>query len=239
MTTRNERRIYQGIDPGEAPAFRIAEAAQFLWVPQKSMRRWAAGETGRRAVIRIADPSHHTLSFLNLAELHVLSFLRDQRVSLQRIRRAVSYLEKELGPECRHPLLAMDLLTDGVHVFVDKLTHGDALVNISQHGQLAMRTLLEAHLKRIERDARTKEVLRLYPFAWPVRSSEDAEQQPRPVTIDPRVAFGRPVLSGTRIPTTEIASRIRAGEPMQDIAQDMHLELRQVEDALRFHIEAA
>src|ERR1051326_726269 len=144
MATNAERRIYGSTDPREAPAFRIVEAAQFLWVPEKSMRRWAAGEVGRKPVIQIANAAERALSFLNLAELHVLSFLRDQRVSLQRIRRAVTYLERELGADCRHPLLAMDLLTDGVNVFVERLTHGEALVNISQHGQLAMRALLEA-----------------------------------------------------------------------------------------------
>lgn len=224
------------VDPQAAPAYSISEAAQFLWVPQKSMRRWSSGETGRPAVIKIADHRAKLLSFLNLAELHVLSFLRDQHVTLQRIRRAVAYLESQIG-EHSHPLLAMDLMTDGVNVFVDQLaTSPGSIVNISKHGQLAMTALLEAHLKRIDRDARTKDVLRLYPFAWKVRSPEDAASQPRPVSIDPRISFGRPVVAGTRVPTVEIASRIGAGESMTSVAEDMRLDLQQVEAALRFHI---
>lgn len=230
------KKVQQPQDPGSAPAYSVGEAARFLWVPEKSMRRWSAGETGRTPVIRMADRHNHLLSFLNLAELHVLSFLRDQNVSLRRIRQAVTYLTSQLG-DCPHPLLAMDLMTDGVDIFVDQLKDSP-MVNVSKHGQLAMRSLLEAHLKRIDRDARTREVLRLYPFAWKVRSPEDADIQPRPVSIDPTVSFGRPVIAGTRIPTVEIASRFSVGESMRSIAEDMYLDLRQVEDALRFHTAA-
>ena len=240
MAMKTEHRMYGGRDPADVAAYAIGEVSQFLWVREKALRRWATGETGRAPVIHVADPAQRLLSFLNLTELHVLSFLRDQHVPLRKIRTAVDYLRKEFD-EPEHPLLSADLIADGVDVFVDRLkgTRAETLANASRHGQLAMRSLLEAHLKRIERDAKTQEILRLYPFAWPVRSPQDAEQQPKPVIIDPRISFGRPVLAGTRIPTSEIASRIRVGESMQSIAEDMNLDLRQVEDALRYHLAAA
>jgi uncharacterized protein (DUF433 family) len=241
VSEATRRRIQGPTDPGEMPSYPISEVAHFLWVKDKSVRRWATGEVGRKPVIRVADPAHRLLSFLNLSELHVLSALRDQNVPLRVIRRSVNYLSGKL-PGDPHPLLAMDLLTDGVSIFVDHLgwtSNRETLVNITRDGQLAMRSLFEAHLKRIERDLNTQDVLRLYPFAWRVRSAEDAESQPRPIAVDPTVSFGRPVLAGTRIPTSEIAGRISAGEPMKSIAKDMHLELDQVEAALRYHIKAA
>jgi uncharacterized protein (DUF433 family) len=231
-------------DPRELPAYGINEAAEYLWVHPKSLRRWATGETGRRRVIQIADPARRELSFLNLAELHVLSFLRGQRVPLQRIRRAVDYLHHELGKGHPHPLLAVDLLTDGLDVFVEELTdaHGrgsdPTLVNLSRAGQYAMRELLKAHLKRLERDE-TENVLRFYPFDRAVTSAAQADQLPRHVAIDPLIAFGRPVIAGTRVPTTEIASRFKAGEPLVEIAQDMRLDAGQIEAALRYHTQAA
>jgi uncharacterized protein (DUF433 family) len=239
VNSNRARRIYGAMDPREAPRYSIGEAAQFLWVREKTLRRWATGEAGRRAVIRVADPRARLLSFLNLVELHVLSFLRDQQVPLQRIRRAVEYLERHLG-DTAHPLLAMDVLTDGANVFVDQLEGArGTLVNVSREGQIAMRALLEAHLRRIDRNTRTRAVLRLYPFAWRVRSVVDATDQPKPIAIDPLIAFGRPVLVGTRVPTVEIASRVGAGESMQAVAEDMQLDLAKVEDALRYHIAAA
>lgn len=239
MASRREKRLYGGTDPAEAPAYPIGEAAQFLWVQQKALRRWATGEAGRRPVIRIADRDQRLLSFLNLAELHVLSFLRDQRVSLRNIRRAVDWLVSEVGADHPHPLLALELATDGVNIFATELTGPDALVNISKHGQLAMAELIRAHLRRLDLDAKTNDVLRLYPFPWKVRSAAEASQQPKPITIDPRIAFGRPVLAGTRVPTAEIAERISVGEPIASIAEDMRLDATQVEAALRFHVKAA
>ncbi len=90
------------------------------------------------------------------------------------------------------------LVTDGTDIFVEELGE---LVNLNQEGQRAMRALLEAHLKRIERDEAGL-AIRLFPFTG--RPSPDAA---RLVSIDPRVAFGRPVIAGTRVPTAEIAER--------------------------------
>ena len=228
-------------NPG-AGAYRLSEAAQFLWVKEHSLRRWAMGASDRHSVIHIADAKRHLISFNNLAELHVLSFLRDQKVPLQRIRRAVRYITREFAPHHPHPLLAMDLATDGAGVFVEQLVKGSdapALVDASRDGQLAMRDLLLAHLKRLDRDESTKEVRRLYPFAWRVRSAEDAARQPMPVLVDPRISFGRPVIAGTRVPIAELASRFAAGEPMFEIAEDMDINVQQVEQAIRFYTHQA
>lgn len=130
------------------------------------------------------------LSFNNLSELHVLSAFRDHDVPLQRVRKAVDYLRKELiGEDHPHPLLALDLQTDGLNVFIE---HLGALLNISgrRPHQPTLRELFEAHLSRIERDPATSAVRRLYPFVRPLTMSSPIDR-PRPVTIDPRVSFGR------------------------------------------------
>lgn len=239
ISARVARRLYGGAPEAQA-AFTIREAAHFLYVQEKVLRRWATGETGtQKPVIRIADRHQLLLSFLNLSELHVLSALRGHEVPLRKIRQAVQYLQRAVCPGHPHPLLAMDLETDGINIFVDELTPAGSKLNITKEGQLAMSELFAAHLHRIDRDADTKTALRLYPFAWKVKSNEDALHQPKPIVIDPRISFGRPVIVGTRVPTTEIAERVGAGEQMAEIAEDMRLELAQVEAAVRYHIKAA
>jgi uncharacterized protein (DUF433 family) len=99
-----------------------------------------------------------------------------------------------------------------------------------------MRDLLNAHLKRIDRDPTTHAVLRLFPFVRPIRDVEDARSQPRVVTIDPRIAFGRPVVAGTRIPTEEVANRFSAGETLEEIAEDLNVEPEAIQHALRFEL---
>ena len=68
------------------------------------------------------------------------------------------------------------------------------------------------HLSRIERDAAGIPV-KLYLFTRP--PSADA---PKVIAINPYVAFGRPVVMGTGIPTAIIAERYKAGESIEDLA---------------------
>ena len=71
--------------------------------------------------------------------------------------------------------------------------------------------------------------LRLFPF---VRSDDEAEQ-PKLVVIDPRIAFGRPVIDGTGIPVEDIAERFLAGESAEALAKDFRVEQEMVEEAVR------
>jgi uncharacterized protein (DUF433 family) len=90
-----------------------------------------------------------------------------------------------------------------------------------------MRQIVQAHLKRIDRDAMGLPV-RLYPFT---RKRELDE--PRAVVIDPFVSFGRPVLAGTGISTTVVAERFKAGEAMEDLARDYERSLLEIQEAIR------
>jgi uncharacterized protein (DUF433 family) len=53
------------------------------------------------------------------------------------------------------------------------------------------------------------------------------------VSIDPRVAFGRPVISGTRIPTSDVADRFNAGESPADLAFDYGRSQDEILEAIR------
>jgi uncharacterized protein (DUF433 family) len=49
-----------------------------------------------------------------------------------------------------------------------------------------------------------------------------------------RIAFGRPVIAGTRIPTAEVAERFNAGDLNMDIAADYECPASQIEEAIRW-----
>jgi len=51
--------------------------------------------------------------------------------------------------------------------------------------------------------------------------------------IDPRVAFGRPVIAGSGIPTAEVAERFNAGESINDLARDYERAPADIEEAIR------
>jgi uncharacterized protein (DUF433 family) len=123
--------------------------------------------------------------------------------------------------------------TDGKHVFVNKY---GSLVNVSQDGQLAMEALVDAHLRRIERDERGIAV-RLFPFTRRVESVN--AEAPRIIAIDPAIAFGRPVISGSRVPTVEVAERFKAGESPRELAEDFGRKEDEILEAIRCELEAA
>jgi uncharacterized protein (DUF433 family) len=168
-------------------------------------------------VIELADPANARLSFSNLTEAHVLDALRRQyQVELPQIRRVVSYLREHFRSP--HPLVHHDMLTGGKHLFVEAAGLSD-VINASRHGQLAMRDLIGLHLKRVEWD-KDGFVARLCPLTRSRRSAAEEASQPRVVTMDPRVEFGRPILKLSAVPTAVIADRYKAGESIADLAED-------------------
>ena len=245
MTARSRRDPYGGQDPRELPTYTPPIAAHCVRLSEKTLRAWAFGRTFRVSsgttrtppLICAADPDRHLLSFANLLELHVLRGIRrDHDVQMRRIRQALETLAKSFPSA--HPLIDREMETDGVDIFTEQY---GSLINLSQHGQLAMKAVFEAHLKRIERDAKGSPV-RFFPFTrWLSASASRSvalTEQPKFIAIDPRIAFGRPVIAGTRIPTAEVAERFNAGDLITDIAADYECPASQIEEAIRWETAA-
>jgi uncharacterized protein (DUF433 family) len=108
-------------------------------------------------------------------------------------------------------------------VFLDR--YGE-LIELSASGQVAMRRLFDEHLKRIEWDT-SKSPVRLYPFL-----SASTPTEERPIVIDPRFAFGRPVVARKGISTSAIVDRVDAGESVEAIAADYELGPSEIEQAI-------
>ena len=72
-------------------------------------------------------------SFTDLIQFKVAKFLRDQGLSLQKIRKSLNYLRKHL-PEIEKPLAQLRFLTDGETIFV--LTNKDReMIDTLKKGQ--------------------------------------------------------------------------------------------------------
>jgi uncharacterized protein (DUF433 family) len=213
------------------PAYSVSEAARILGLPKATLKAWTFGQAsggGRRflPVIKAADRSARLLSFANLCELHVLSAIRrNHKIPLPRVRASLDYVQKKLDSD--RPLLDRDFCTNGIDLFVQ---HAAKLLNVSQQGQEALRGDFELALARIERDKQGAPI-RLFPFS---RSTPAAGEQPRTVVIDPRLAFGRPVISTIAIPTGIIVDRFRAGDSLAEMAGDYGVAEADIEEALRF-----
>lgn len=216
-------------DPRDLPNYTLSEAARWLGLVENTLRVWCRGQdyvtkAGKRRAHPVVHPAGVQplgLSFWNLVECSVLATIRKQHeVSLQKVRKALAYVGKELGK--RRPLIEQEFSTDGVGLFVE---HYGKLIDASQKGQVAMRQILEAGLTRIERDEAGL-ASRLFPWRSDPHES-------RVVAVDPRVAFGQPILASTRIPVEVVFDRFRAGDTIAHLAKDYRVEPAKIEDLVR------
>lgn len=229
--------IYRGEDPRFLPFYGLREAALCLRLPVATLRQWTLGreyeiKSGKkvfRPLIQPADPDRTLLSFVNLLEGQALrAFRREHNLRFKVIREALTSLKSLDGPHAEtHPLAFEDFLTDGLDIFVERVGE---LITLNPARQIAIRAAFRNHLQRIRRDANGPTLF----FPWVGGEGE----KDTPVTVDPRVAFGRPVITGTGISTAVLASFVRAGEQIADVAEDYDLSQEQVEAAVTFE-EAA
>jgi uncharacterized protein (DUF433 family) len=224
------------MDPRVIPVYRYSDVARYVGIPASTVRSWVRGTTyATRAgvkrpflpIIERPDESIPLLSFTNLVEVHVLSAMRNiHAVSLQRVRQALVYIGEQFPTE--HPLASVEFCTDHVNLFVDVC--GRILSVSGERGQIEIRRVVEAYLSRIERDEAGL-AIRLYPFTRPADGSH--RDGTRVVVIDPRLAFGRPTLVGTGIPTAVLAERFKAGESIADLSRDFRCPNEMIEEAIR------
>jgi len=223
-------------DPRDVPKYTLRDVAWYLDLPISTLRWWCLGRNymlrGERrssaSLIRPAlyDPRNPSLSFFNLAELHILAATRRfSKISMQRLRDAIDYLGETYPSQ--HPLLGHDFFTDGRNLFVKRILE---TVNLSKRGQLAFKEIVDVYLDRIVKDS----------LGWPEKiypiRHKDASRQP--VIIVPNVAGGQPITPKKGVRISVLLNRHEAGESYQDIAEDYGLTRTDVEDAIKY-MEAA
>lgn len=220
------------VDPHELPRYTFPEVARYLQMPETTLVNWVAGRSydvaaGPRKwdpLIHRPDPGDSRLSFSNLIEAYVLLALRKiYGVKVRTIRTALEYGREALGID--RVLLSKELRVTTGNVF---LQHLDSLINLGRGGQGAMPEILSAYLKRIEWE-RSCVPSRLFPI-----TRIDHVDSPRIITLDPRIAFGRPIVDSKSIKTSIIAERFKAGESMAELAEDYELSPGEIEEAIRY-----
>jgi len=152
----------------------------------------------------------------------VLRALRTEHgVSVKAVRDAVRFAERKLNVD--RLLLSPELRAEAGRIFLDR--YGE-LINLSASGQLAMRQVLNTHLKRVTWEDQSP--IRLHPF---VMGEAIAEM---PIAIDPRIAFGRPTVVSRGVSTAAIVGRIDAGESVAAVAADYALSQEEVKQAVLY-----
>ena len=227
--------IYQGRDPREIPTYGILETAHLLKIPAATLRTWIRGryyDTSRGKkrfdpLIFLPDRDLPLLSFVNLVEAHILDAIRyKHNVPLSNVRAAIGHLREY--SDSQHPLADYWFQLKGVDLLIEDK---GLLVNATRQGQIEMKEIITAYLKRVERDPAGAAV-GLYPYLK--RHPLIKVEEPKLVLIDPRISFGKPILVGVGVPTSVVADRYDAGERIIELAHDYGCEASEIQNAIAY-----
>jgi uncharacterized protein (DUF433 family) len=202
----------------------VSDAARFLGIPRPTLRRWAFGYTDGNPLLHVVDVGGRReaqVTFIAMAEAHVLEALRLAGVRVARIRPALNRLAEQFGRE--YVLVAPNLATDGIDVLWDfsRTDEGQGLME-GHTGQMVMREIVEDYLKYLTwADDRFPRMLEL------------RYCQPSKVVMDPYRAFGQPIFEGSRTRVRDVANMLSAGEDPQVVADEHGVSLDDVRTAAR------
>jgi uncharacterized protein (DUF433 family) len=239
QSPRRDLSIYGGRDPRDLPIYLIEEAAFILGLATSTLKAWTFGSqwtdaSGRKRTYEpLIIPPERTdrlmLSFTNLIEAHVLHAIRRvHQIKMSRVREAMTAIRHDL--ESQHPLAEQDLYTAGQNILIVKY---GTYVSMSAGKQSEMAEVIKIYVKRVERDE--TRIARFYPFSGdPIIAGPAVTEQPKIVSVDPFVSFGRPVIAGTNIRTEILSERWLGGDTIESLAAEYQLDKDIVEAALKY-----
>ena len=216
-----------------------AEGARLLKIHPATLNRWVVGYTYQMRqkghIIRRKRPALVTLdlpilddvlalSFVELMELRVIKVLLEKGIPLRRVRDAAASAIEIFNTS--HPFASRRIFTDQKQVFA-ALVQGTEVPDIielkkDRHLQILSGRLLQPVLEEISYHPDTS----LADKWWPLSKSF-------PVVLNPKVAFGAPVVEGTGTRTEIVAAMAEATSP--EVAANVYrVTKRQVEASIQF-----
>jgi uncharacterized protein (DUF433 family)/DNA-binding transcriptional MerR regulator len=220
-------------DPLLAGFYSIGTAARLINATPTALRGWLNGYASSSAgpVIERDFAETRTVSFLDLMELRFISFFRQQGVSMHTLRRAAENARKEWKQ--RHPLALSSetYCTDRKRIFaISAKEIGDERAWDMASGQHEMWATIEQTIDMgVLFDPKTS-----LARTWAPHPGDFPD-----VLIDPRVAFGKPAVKGTGIPTRALYDQWTAEGSVSRVAAWFNLPPEAVQTAVKYELRAA
>lgn len=207
------------------PVFTVDEGARHLGIARSTLRDWTRRPAGTAPLVhRVAPqaPRSASLPFIGAVEAHMLRGLKELGLDPQEIRASVTRLRTITGDE--YALATRRVATDGVSLLVDLAASAqNPQWERARDGQGAITEVIERHLKFVTWRGSDR-----YPIRLSLAAYEGAD-----VVIDPRFAFGQPVLEREKIRVDDIIDAFSAGEDYLAIASEFGVSARAVEAVVR------
>ncbi len=229
-------------DPRDIPIYSIPQAAQYLRLPKDRLRYWVKGwfsetKAQKRFFKPLIKLYHNTfelrpqskttlLSFTNLVEAHVLiAIVKAARFDQKQLSTELDYINRHLSTPQLYA--GIEFQIEGIALLFERFGQKLAASDREQEA----RQILKTYFDRIVRDEAGLPI-KLYPF-----TKLSGADEPKTVMIDPRISFGRPVLAGTGIPTAMLAERYKAGDSIDELAEDYNCDRLQIEEGIRCELQ--
>jgi len=191
-------------DPLLGGFYTVSEAARLLRIARRQrIARWLDDDNDTPLIVRDYPGvgRHQELSFWDLIEVRFVEHFRKQGFSLQFLRKAARKARNDLST--RHPFALSNtrFLTERKRIFRQTLDEeGHGLVSDLMSGQFEMYEIIEEALSR--------------GVAFDPNTGLASEWTPNPhypdVIVNPRFAYGQPVVGAKRIPTSALWKQLRA-----------------------------
>jgi uncharacterized protein (DUF433 family) len=208
------------------PLFTIDEGARHLGMAASTLRdgtRRMAGPAPLVHRVRPSTPRAASLPFIGAVEAHMLRGFRELGLTPGELRSAVARLRQDTGDE--YALATRKVATDGVSLLVNM---AESLADAPQwvrarDGQGAIAEIIGQYLKFVTWKSPDR-----YPLRLTLKAYQGAD-----VIIDPRFAFGQPVLEREKIRVEDILDAFWAGESYKTIAGEFGVSPHAVEAVIR------
>ena len=217
------------------PLYTLTEAARYLRVRPDTFGNWAKGyerhfpdrSSVKKGPVVTAFPGKRgtpRVPFVGLSEAMVLAAFRRSGLPMQRIRPAVRILQQEIGLD--HALASQRVHSDGAEILYDFAERYDedeiGMLVVVRSGQHVFRPVVADYLQRISYDD----------DGWARRLVLPITKR-KIIAVDPSRGFGQPLFLHGGAPLDNVLARIRAGEPVEDVAADFEVPEKDVQEALR------
>jgi uncharacterized protein (DUF433 family)/DNA-binding transcriptional MerR regulator len=201
------------------PAYQVKDGARYAGVTTQTVRNWQ--RDGNQVGAAIAPRNlGESLSYLQLQELAIVSAMRSEGVTLNKIRLARDWLSSKFSLE--FPFSDSRVKSDGQDVLMEykeELGEDVRLLVANKGGQFVWSEIIGDRFNEFDYE-------RNLAIRWRVGGINSG------IIIDPRISFGAPSVRG--VPTWALSGRYKAGETIEDMARDFAITRAQVKKGLKF-----
>lgn len=217
------------VDKYRDPLLTPQETARHLQIPESTMYYWLREQAAGAPLVHRVTPEKRgwpSVPFVAVVEAYVLRTLRvDHRLKKSTVRDAAAAIREDFRTP--YGLATKRIATDGVDIFIE---HAGRELARAFDGQAPIKEMIQSRLKYITWDATGETPDRLQ-----LRQYSDVA----PVIIDPRFAWGSPIIESNRVPVDAVVNLWRAGESITTVADEYGLTYEQAEAICRTATEPA